>query len=412
MRIIRENIFYILFAFLLAPLLIVFAGEKLSSGLILNISGLFGLLLFSFQVFLGIPDITRLFTLDRISLIRIHTFLGIFGSLFIFAHPISFLVLYESKISALLLLNFASIPGIALSFGKIAFALLVITWVLSSILKSRIPYKYWRISHLITYPIVVLSFVHAYMIGSYISGNNIIHLWFIVLASLNTLAILYRIFGIIYTRKTYIISDRQEISEGVNLYTLSPKNKRIVVRPGQFVYVSIGQDSIAHPFTVLGIKDNGDLELCIKRFGNFTNFLSTLPLKTEVKVSEPQGVFLENPKSSRVVCVAGGIGITPFLHFVESHDEKEVLLHYFTRNKDTAFFRDRLSSKLKDKYKEYFSDESRISVSNWVGSLPREDLDIAEFYLCGPDKLVADIKFELQKKGVPKSRISTEQFAY
>lgn len=402
---------YVLFALFLMPIIYVFASEKWSFDLILSLSGLISILLFSCQIFLGIPEVSRLFSIDRIGLIRIHIFLGILAVFAILIHPISFLYSYNTKLSSIFLLNFSSFFGTALSLGKISFLVFILVWVSSVIIKSKIPYKNWKLFHLSTYPIVIFAFIHAYILGTYINENQIIRYWFLMLFFAVIVSILYRIISILFLEKSYLISKKVEISSGVFLYTLIPKNKPVFVRPGQFVYLSLDYYNLSHPFTVLNSNASGEIQICVKNFGDFTKRLSLRGINTKVKISNSYGVFLENPNSNRVICIAGGIGITPFLYYVEKAN-KDITLHYFTKNMATALFRDRLDKSLKSEYKEYFSEEERILPKDLVQGIPSEDITNAEFYLCGPSSLVEDIIKELKSKGVEKNRIFTEQFSF
>lgn len=403
-------IIYILLALFLLPLIFVFVTSKWSASLLLSLSGLIAILLFSYQIFLGIPEVSRILSIDRISLIRIHVFLGISSVFAILIHPISFLYSYSTKFSSIFLLNFSSSFGTALSLGKIALLIYIFVWLSSAIIKSKIPYKNWRLLHFFTYLITIFSFIHAYILGTYINENQIIKYWFLILFILVTASIVYRALRILLER-IYIISNKVEISSGVFIYTLKPKGKSVSARPGQFVYLSLKNSTLPHPFTVLNSNERGEIELCIKNFGDFTKQLSSCDINTELRISKSYGVFLEKPKSDKVICIAGGIGITPFLYYAEKMN-KDVTLHYFAKNRETALFRDRLELSLKDKYKEHFSEEGKITPKILVQDISNEDICSAEFYLCGPNSLVEDMIEELKIRGVQNNRIFLEQFSF
>jgi predicted ferric reductase len=338
--------------------------------------------------------------------------LGILGVVAILMHPISFLYVYSAKFNSLFTFVFSSSLGIALSLGKIALLLFILVWISSAVLRSRLPYKYFKVIHIATYPIVILSFIHAYIIGSYVNGNSVIRYWFISLSALVFIAIIYRIISVLFLQKTYSIVEKAEIGDGVNLYTLKPEGKSVDVKPGQFIYLSIDGDLFSHPFTVLSVNLGGEIQICIKTFGNFTEKLSKCVLNTKVKISEPYGVFLQRSESDRIICIAGGIGITPFAYFVQKGVGKNVSLHYFAKDKQSAYFRDRLEVALNDKYKEHFSEEAKVSARSVVESMTSEDINNAEFYLCGPPPLIKDMISELKIKGVNHKKIFTEQFSF
>lgn len=93
-------------------------------------------------------------------------------------------------------------------------------------------------------------------------------------------------------------------------------------RPGQFVFVTFDSSEGAHPFTIAS-ADLGDrtITFAIKALGDYTRRLSRdLVAGSRVRVEGPYGRFelsRINPRA-RQIWIAGGIGITPFLAWLES----------------------------------------------------------------------------------------------
>jgi predicted ferric reductase len=125
-------------------------------------------------------------------------------------------------------------------------------------------------------------------------------------------------------------------------------------RAGQFAFITFNRLEGAHPFTIASADrgEQGDktITFFIKALGNFTRQLGH-----EIKVG--QSAIIEGPygrfqlerhsRSRRQVWVAGGIGITPFLAWLESLQSKPTELntadlHYCTRNREKDQFVGRL----------------------------------------------------------------------
>lgn len=124
-------------------------------------------------------------------------------------------------------------------------------------------------------------------------------------------------------------------------------------RPGQFAFVTFDRGEGPHPFTIAS-ADRGDrtLSFQIKALGDYTRGLANrLQPGQAVTVEGPYGRFdldRRNPRAQQI-WVAAGIGVTPFLAWLESLQDKPgqapaADLHYCTRDRDTDPFIARLES--------------------------------------------------------------------
>ncbi|MDO9143622.1 FAD-binding oxidoreductase, partial [Rhodoferax sp.] len=122
-------------------------------------------------------------------------------------------------------------------------------------------------------------------------------------------------------------------------------------QPGQFAFVTFDDKEGAHPFTIAS-ADRGDqtISFQIKALGDYTKQLGQrLHAGQPVRVEGPYGRFdlARCNRRARQIWIAGGIGITPFLAWLESlqaHPDKAPMadLHYCTRDQSTDAFAPRL----------------------------------------------------------------------
>ncbi|MDP2367312.1 ferric reductase-like transmembrane domain-containing protein [Rhodoferax sp.] len=122
-------------------------------------------------------------------------------------------------------------------------------------------------------------------------------------------------------------------------------------RPGQFAFVTFDDKEGAHPFTIAS-ADQGDrtISFQIKALGDYTNQLGArLRAGQAVRVEGPYGRFDVGRcnRRARQIWIAGGIGVTPFLAWLESLQAKPgkapaADLHYCTRDQSTDAFVPRL----------------------------------------------------------------------
>lgn len=124
-------------------------------------------------------------------------------------------------------------------------------------------------------------------------------------------------------------------------------------RPGQFAFVSFDDKEGAHPFTIAS-ADRGDraVSFQIKALGDYTGRLAEqLQPGQAVRVQGPYGRFdlaRCNPRA-RQIWIAGGIGVTPFLAWLEALQADPgkaptADLHYCTRDQSNDAFVPRLQA--------------------------------------------------------------------
>ena len=91
------------------------------------------------------------------------------------------------------------------------------------------------------------------------------------------------------------------------------KRQHFTFRPGQFVMLEVPGIGEA-PFSISSSPTrHGDIELCVRRVGNLTNFLDRVERGVQVGISGPFGTSfpLEDMHGSNVMLIAGGLGIAP-----------------------------------------------------------------------------------------------------
>ncbi|GAB1394558.1 ferric reductase-like transmembrane domain-containing protein [Rhodocyclaceae bacterium] len=111
--------------------------------------------------------------------------------------------------------------------------------------------------------------------------------------------------------------------------------------PGQFAFVTFDAKEGAHPFTIASAdRGDGTVRFCVKALGDHTRRLGqTLAAGQPVRVEGPYGRFQLDRRDPerRQVWVAGGVGVTPFLAWLEALQAQAATatpadLHYCTRD--------------------------------------------------------------------------------
>lgn len=210
-------------------------------------------------------------------------------------------------------------------------------------------------------------------------------------------------------------------------------------KPGQHVPIRIasvpGHGEVTRTYSLVGaacLPDRRTYRLAIKRVpgGVFSSHVADgLRCGDVVRLQPPGGSFIIPAETSLpVVLIAGGIGITPFLSYLESlaHDgaAPEVVLHYANQNSRSHAFKSRL--------RELDERLARLTVINYyetplIGDKVGRDYQSvgrisscaiaddyierrARFYLCGPQAMMQAMTEALLKRGVPAFDIFKEAF--
>ncbi len=164
-------------------------------------------------------------------------------------------------------------------------------------------------------------------------------------------------------------------------------------------------------------KRNDEIAIAFRGGSGFKRSLLDLPIGSKVAISAPLGHFtLPAKPSSNLICIAGGIGITPFLSMLRFVTEQNlthtILLLYANRDHKSAAYLHELE--------ELEKKNERLTVKKIIGRIGSDDLisamqamDTVLWYLAGPPAMTHDVQHILTVLGVnPGSIISESFFCY
>ena len=210
--------------------------------------------------------------------------------------------------------------------------------------------------------------------------------------------------------------------------------KLLSFQPGQYAAISFvhrRRPTVVRCFSIASSPtEQNVLEFGIRVGGKFTKALTTIQPGTRVRVRGPFGNFvLDSMRHSRVVMLAGGIGITPFMSMLRfaaiTGLTNDLKLVYSIRSATDAAYLDDL--------RHIQAQNSHVQVHFAVGegatdTLPGpshigritpdvvrtvcgDDLHSTTFFLCGPPPFMASLVEMLREDGVPERSIITEAFS-
>ncbi len=205
------------------------------------------------------------------------------------------------------------------------------------------------------------------------------------------------------------ISEKKEW--GDNYFSLFLKNKEIseIVLPGNFFMVKIPSFEkgaiLPRPFSIARVfKEKGLFELFFQVVGKGTEVFSKLNEGHSIEILGPLGNKFPITTNKKIIMVAGGRGISPFLYLSEilKREKKDFLLIYGGKcEKDI-------------KFKSYLSAYNTLFVTE-DGSYGKKGL-VTDFlpkgyftvFSCGPDIMMKKV-YEFYKESSSEVFVSLEE---
>ena len=341
-------IIFIIFSLIPAVLLVRYpvATTFKSFALYLSaIAGYAGIVVMLWSYILGAKSVAGLVFKDLAPVLSVHKWLGKYGTLAIFLHPV--LVIYSYGESWL----YALLPQVGTQFerhvtlGRISLMLVLVIWLTSAVLRSRIAFRPWRYIHLLVYVSLPFAFLHVPDVGSQYMSLTSVKLY------LYGLAVVYGVFSLLKLRgmlnldkvRYRVVTQKQIVSDdpSISLIQLRPVDHAQSLKPacGQYVYLKDGFISEEHPFSVLDCDEQtGDITIAYRTFGRFTRELATRTSGDAVYLGGPYGEFTKEitEDTAPAVFIAGGIGVTPMVRHLMNGNQREQWLFYANRTHQSA----------------------------------------------------------------------------
>jgi ferredoxin-NADP reductase len=215
-----------------------------------------------------------------------------------------------------------------------------------------------------------------------------------------------------------LLQDVQTVAPRIKQLTLTPADNSPLppFSGGSHISLRLRTDRVTlnNSYSLIGSRDRTSsyqiaVQLAEESKGG-SHFLHSLePPGVEIRASYPSNSFPLVRTARRHVFIAGGIGITPFLTFIEDANAANTLweLHYAVRSRQSAAFTEQLQTCYPDRVRIYASDErERLSLN---GILQDQPLG-THVYVCGPDRLIAATTETALKLGWPERYIHFEYF--
>lgn len=293
-------------------------------------------------------------------------------------------------------------------------AISVVRWV---------PYRWWRLSHkLLGVPFVFVAF-HTVTVDKPFPPESAWSLALVAISVVGVVAWWWRVVGRDGLRRGL---PYRVVSTAVHERTLelelSPVHRSLRHRAGRFAIVKMQLPGLRepHPFTIASAPEEDRLRFFIRDLGDWTAAMRQHDLVGAlVRVEGPYGRFEPLPhkrSGRRIVWVAGGVGITPFLSAVPTLSagapvQERPLLVYVVHSAQDATAIEvlrRAAAEARIDLEVVASAEGRRLDAELLRELVGGDLTGAHVAVCGPKGLVATVERTARRLGA--ERIESEDF--
>jgi len=360
-----------------------------------------------------------------------HRQAGLWAAAFVAGHVLLLIAAEPWYAGRLLDVRVNAPHAIAMWIALAAIALLVL--VPRQLTRLRIPYEAWRVGHgLLAIAVTAIALWHALSLGRSTATTAEQGALTALVGGGAALLFVARVLRpLAQLRRPWRVAEVREEVRGVFTLVLEAVgHDGLRFRPGQSVWLTLGRSPFSpqqHPFTVASSAESpARVELTIKELGDFTRGIGRTKRGTRAFLAGPYGALALDLRSRRpLVCVAGGIGVTPMMSMIRTlrdrGDERPVLLVYAAGTIDRIAF----ASELEDLARTTNLHIATVLESpppGWTGehgSLGREHLDRhlsaayedADIFVCGPEPMMNVVERALRDRGVRGDRIHVEHFA-
>lgn len=340
-----------------------------------------------------------------------HKWLGIWSIIFVALHYgiklakgfWAWLALNSAKVGSDKFALLQEYRGFAKTTGElfvyIFIAMLIIT------LLSPIPYRIWRYIHKAISVLFVGSAFHAIVLMPARYWQEPVGIAIILLSTIGTIIAMLAFFGLIGKYKEFkseIIAIEHHNDVTIVICKIKGKWKH---KAGQYAFLQHQSSHESHPFTIASNDDGTDtVRFAIKALGHYTKMIqNTWKIGDIVKIEGPYGNFLyENNPKAQQIWIAGGVGITPFIAWLESLQDEPIKekthLYYCVNNQSECLDAEYLTALANKAGVEFTIIDSSIQ-----GFLNPKSLEINEntsVFFCGPEGFSKAIQKEIRQKGL------------
>ena len=305
-------------------------------------------------------------------------------------------------------------------------AMLVVVGIVSArAARAHLSYETWYYVHLSTYVAVALAFLHQVRNGAqFISAPTARHVWWALYLGAGALLLVFRVLLPVWTsvrQQMRVVDVHREAPGVVSIVIAGKAIGELGAEPGQFFrwrFLTRYGWWASHPFSLSAPPHGNLLRITVKDLGDHSRVLQKVRRGTRVLVAGPYGALTADKRTrTKVLLVAGGVGITPLRALFETlpADPGDLTLVYRASRPKDLVFRSELDAiaARRGAAVHYCVGPRGGPADPLVGTrLTRLVPRLAEHdvYVCGPPGLTETVVDVVRTAGVPRRNVHVESF--
>ncbi|MFC3551375.1 ferric reductase-like transmembrane domain-containing protein [Lysobacter cavernae] len=305
---------------------------------------------------------------------------------------------------------------------QLSFVVLMLIVLLA--LNRKIPYSVWRWWHKLSGPSLLVVIAHWLTFKSPIALLSPAGLWLATVSALGAAAALYKL--LLYP----LLSNHAEYrlvavspSDSAARLELAPVKRGLDFAPGQFAFVAWQHPGLRepHPFTIASAdRPDGHIAFVIRALGDYTGrLLAEATPGMRASVYAPFGRFERAGNGAREIWVAGGVGITPFLAWLQDERadglDRVTLFYFYTPGRGLPETVD-LETLAQRRGVEYIPITTGPGTPSFVQRFARivgdDGASPVRISFCGPKGLLKRLRSLMHEHGVADTQLHYEQFEF
>ncbi|NYT66083.1 ferredoxin reductase family protein [Alcaligenaceae bacterium] len=352
--------------------------------------------------------------LDRIY--ELHKWLGIWALIFVAYHFV-----FKAKLGI-----WDSAPIIEMSkywtrmvrqLSLVALGLIVVL-----ALNRNIPYRIWRWWHKLSGPLFVIVILHWLSFESPITLASPAGIWLALLCAVGVLAAFYKLllYPFLAPGGEYTVVAVSYGTDAVHL-ELAPVRHTFSFQSGQFAFLSLQEKGLRepHPFTIASAPtETGNIHFVIRALGDYTQQLrEQIKVGMMANVYAPHGRFKRAEQAQREIWIGAGVGISPFLSWLNDKTQKDLgracLVYCFDPARAFPSV---------ERVQEMASDAGVWFMPNPTGgdalavtikqAVTEVDPTHVQISFCGPKGLLKRVQQLMKESNIPENNIHYEFFDF
>ncbi|MDH5442360.1 MAG: FAD-dependent oxidoreductase [Candidatus Nomurabacteria bacterium] len=225
-------------------------------------------------------------------------------------------------------------------------------------------------------------------------------------------------------QETYVVKNIIKESPGVISLHIALQDGNIPEYvPGQYITVFFPElnTNEGKAYSISSSPGEEFIIITVQAMGKFSNKLCKMSSGDEFFGSLPYGYFYTEESGTDIVCIAGGIGITPFRGLAHHNADRNIQIFHSAKKNNDLIFKlefDTLQKINKNISINYFVTREnktnddvicrRIQIDDVLKNIKNPEK--TEFFICGSIEFVRHFWTGLKESGIPEETIYTEAF--